>query len=51
MVFPHCIDGQGSATLIQQGKTGILIDAGEREYGDVVVDYIEKVGVYDENCI
>ncbi len=45
-VYVHFIDvGQGSATLIQQGKTGILIDAGEREYGDVVVDYIEKVGV------
>lgn len=45
-VYVHFIDvGQGSATLIQQGKTGILIDAGEREYGEVVVDYIEKVGV------
>ena len=45
-VYVHFIDvGQGSATLIQQGKTGILIDAGEREYGEVVVNYIEKVGV------
>lgn len=45
-VYVHFIDvGQGSATLIQQGKTGILIDAGEREYGEVVVDYIGKVGV------
>lgn len=38
----HFIDvGQGSATLLQSENVGILIDAGEKEYGKVVVDYIK----------
>ena len=45
-VYVHFIDvGQGSATLIQEGASGILIDAGEREYGQVVVDYLASVGI------
>ncbi|MBO5936156.1 MAG: MBL fold metallo-hydrolase [Clostridia bacterium] len=45
-VYVHFIDvGQGSSTLIQQGTSGILIDAGEKDYGQVVVDYLNEVGV------
>ena len=45
-VYVHFIDvGQGSATLIQDGTSGILIDAGEKDYGQVVVDYLEDVGI------
>ncbi|MBQ7294909.1 MAG: MBL fold metallo-hydrolase [Clostridia bacterium] len=45
-VYVHFIDvGQGSATLIQQGKKGVIIDAGEKDYGETVVNYIESVGV------
>lgn len=45
-VYVHFIDvGQGSATLIQQGVRGIIIDAGEREYGDRVVDYMKDCGI------
>lgn len=45
-VYVHFIDvGQGSATLIQQGTKGVIIDAGEKEYGESVVKYIENVGV------
>lgn len=42
----HFIDvGQGSSTLIKSGTKGILIDAGEREYADKVINYIKSVGV------
>ena len=42
----HFIDvGQGSATLIQCGENGILVDAGEAEYGQKVCDYIKASGV------
>ena len=45
-VYVHFIDvGQGSSTLIQQGTSGILIDAGEKDYGQVVIDYLNDVGV------
>lgn len=45
-VYVHFIDvGQGSSTLIQQGTSGILIDAGERDYSKVVVDYLKDVGI------
>ncbi len=45
-VYVHFIDvGQGSSTLIQQGTSGVLIDAGEKDYGDVVVDYLTDVGI------
>lgn len=42
----HVIDvGQGSSTLIQSGETGILIDGGERVYGQTVVEYLCSVGI------
>ena len=45
-VYVHFIDvGQGSSTLIQQGSSGILIDAGEKDYGQIVVDYLKDVGI------
>ncbi len=45
-VYVHFIDvGQGSSTLIQEGTSGVLIDAGEKDYGQVVIDYLENVGV------
>lgn len=44
--YVHFIDvGQGSSTLIQVGKKGILIDAGETDYGETVVDYINSCGI------
>lgn len=45
-VYLHIIDvGQGSSTLIQQGNAGILIDAGETDYGSVVSSYINACGI------
>lgn len=45
-VYVHFIDvGQGSSTLIQQGKDGILVDSGLSEYGDTVSDFIKSCGV------
>ena len=45
-VYVHFVDvGQGSATLIQQGSSAILIDAGEKDYGDYLVKYINSCGV------
>lgn len=45
-VYLHIIDvGQGSSTLIQQGNTGILIDAGELDFADKVSDYINACGI------
>lgn len=47
-VYVHFIDvGQGSSTLIQQGKKGILIDSGLADYGDTVSDFIKSCGVTD----
>lgn len=44
--YIHIIDvGQGSATLIQNGNKGILIDTGENDYGDYLVSYINSCGV------
>ncbi len=44
--YIHIIDvGQGSATLIQEGSKGILIDTGEDDYGDYLVYYINSCGV------
>ena len=37
--------GPGASTLIQSGEDGILIDAGEREYADTVINYIKDSGV------
>lgn len=45
-VYVHFIDvGQGSSTLIQQGKNGILVDSGLADYGDTVSDFIKTCGV------
>lgn len=45
-VYVHIIDvGQGSATLIQEGDSGILIDTGEDDYGDYLVTYINSCGI------
>lgn len=44
--YVHFIDvGQGSSTLIQLGHEGILIDAGESDYGDYVAEYINACGI------
>ncbi len=44
--YVHIIDvGQGSATLIQEGNKGILIDTGEDDYGDYLVSYINSCGI------
>ncbi len=37
--------GQGEATLIQSGRTAILIDAGERECADRVISCLRRSGV------
>ena len=45
-VYVHFIDvGQGSSTLIQQGKNGILVDGGLSDYSDTVSDFIKSCGV------
>lgn len=42
----HFIDvDQGDATLILQGEHAMLIDAGENEYGNQIVDYLNYLGV------
>lgn len=39
----HFIDvGQGDCTLIKYNNKTMLIDAGNNEYGDLVVDYLKK---------
>lgn len=52
MVF-HFIDvGQGDATFVElsDGRT-MLIDAGEEEYGSVVVEYISALGYKKIDCL
>lgn len=45
-VYLHIIDvGQGSATLIQQGNEGILIDAGELDYAADVTKYLNSCDI------
>lgn len=45
-VYVHFIDvGQGSSTLIQNGEHGILIDSGESQYSDEVIQYLQDCGV------
>lgn len=42
----HMIDvGQGDSVFVQSKEANILIDAGEREAGDDVVDYLRDLGV------
>lgn len=41
----HFIDvGQGDSTLLESGGEFVLIDAGEFEYGDTVLDFIKSRG-------
>ena len=41
----HFIDvGQGDSTLLESKGEFVLIDAGERDYGDTVAEYAEKRG-------
>ncbi|MFI3141235.1 MAG: MBL fold metallo-hydrolase [Clostridia bacterium] len=45
-VYVHFIDvGQGSSTLIQNGTSGILIDSGESNYSDEVIQYLQNCGI------
>lgn len=42
----HIVDvGQGDCTLIKQGDSYALIDAGERDQGEIVVRYLQSIGV------
>ena len=42
----HIIDvGQGDSILIQTGEKAVLIDAGERDQGQTVCDYLKSAGV------
>ncbi len=44
--YVHFIDvGQGSSALIQSGDKGILIDSGEWDYSEKVIDYINSCGI------
>ena len=44
----HFIDvGQADSILITTGSDAMLIDAGENEDGDLVVDYIKSLGISD----
>lgn len=45
-LFIHFIDvGQGDSTLLQTASGSVLIDCGESEYGDDVVEYLTSQGV------
>lgn len=45
-VYVHFVDvEQGSATLIQSGKKGVLIDAGEDNTGEMLAEYINSCGI------
>lgn len=37
--------GQGSATLLHQGNSWMLIDGGDRDYSSYVVSYLKKLGI------
>lgn len=37
--------GQGDSILIQTGEKAVLIDAGERDQGQTVCDYLKSAGV------
>jgi beta-lactamase superfamily II metal-dependent hydrolase len=44
----HFIDvGQGDATLFQTPDGSALVDCGEKEYGETVVEYLKAKGVYE----
>lgn len=51
-VLVHFLDvGQGNSTLIQCGSNGVLIDAGEKEYGDDVCNYLKSCGIKNLGCV
>ncbi|MGN1194923.1 MAG: ComEC/Rec2 family competence protein [Acutalibacteraceae bacterium] len=51
-VVVHFIDvGQGNSTLIQCGNNGVLIDGGEKEYGEKVCNYLKACGVEKLGCV
>ena len=37
--------GQGHCTVIQSGSEGVIIDSGEREYAQTVLDFLSKHGI------
>lgn len=42
----HFIDvGQGECTLIQASGSNVLIDAGENDQGEIVLNYLQKLGI------
>jgi|HigsolmetaAR203D_1030402.scaffolds.fasta_scaffold00576_3 competence protein ComEC len=46
LIKVHFIDvGQGDSILIESGNKYMLIDAGERNKGSIVIDYLETIGV------
>ena len=48
----HFLDvGQGDAIYIHSGDADVLIDAGEAEYGDTVVQYLNTCGVSELDLI
>ena len=48
----HFIDvGQGNSTLIQCGTSGVLIDGGEKEYGERVCNYLKACGIKELGCV
>lgn len=51
-IYLHIIDvGQGSSTLVQKGNEGILVDAGEVDYAQTVVDYLKSCGITKLNYV
>lgn len=48
----HFLDvGQGDSIYIHRGECDVLIDAGEAEYGDTVVRYLEQYGVEELDLV
>lgn len=37
--------GQGHCTVIQSGNEGVIIDSGEREYSQTVLDFLDSKGI------
>lgn len=47
----HFIDvGQGDCTLIRSGDTNIMIDAGTRESGSIICEYLSNLGIDYLDC-
>ncbi|MCR5041555.1 MAG: MBL fold metallo-hydrolase [Clostridia bacterium] len=48
----HFIDvGQGDSVLLHAGGSLVLVDAGTRDGGDAVVEYLTKLGVKTLDCV